>query len=63
VSTAVALDGMLRPLENLSAPARAVRIGAPADLVLLNAGLDEVLKDPDADRVVATFLGGRVVGS
>jgi predicted amidohydrolase YtcJ len=62
VSTAIALDGMLRPLENPRAPARAVRVGAPADLVLLDAELDDVLNDPDARRVRATLLHGRVVG-
>jgi predicted amidohydrolase YtcJ len=58
VGTATALDGLLRPLADPSAPARRVQLGAPADLVLLDAGLAEVLADPDAERVVTTFLAG-----
>jgi predicted amidohydrolase YtcJ len=61
VSAAIALDGMLRPLEDLTAPSRAVRLGAPADLVVLDGSLEEVLHEPDAQRVAATVLGGQVV--
>jgi predicted amidohydrolase YtcJ len=60
VAAATALDGMLRPLDDLSAAARRVKVGAAADLVLLNAPLAEVLADPDASRVVATAVGERV---
>jgi predicted amidohydrolase YtcJ len=58
VDVATALSGMLRPLEDLTAPPRRVVPGAPADLVLLGSPLAAVLTDPDADAVVATWVGG-----
>ncbi|MCU1600920.1 MAG: nfdA 3 [Frankiales bacterium] len=58
VPVAQALDGMLRPLRDLRAPARQVRPGAPADLVLLHVPLAVALDDPEASLVRATFLKG-----
>jgi predicted amidohydrolase YtcJ len=58
VAVADALDGMLRPLGALDAPARAVTVGAPGDLVLLHASLHEALADPDAGLVAATWRAG-----
>jgi predicted amidohydrolase YtcJ len=58
VPVAEALDGMLRPLENLRAPARRVRAGTDADLVLLHAPLAEVLRAPSAELVRQTWIGG-----
>jgi predicted amidohydrolase YtcJ len=62
VPVAQALDGMLRPLHDLTAPARTVFPGAPADLVLLAAPLAQVLEAPDADLVVRTWIAGTEIG-
>ncbi|MFN2536709.1 MAG: amidohydrolase family protein [Mycobacteriales bacterium] len=59
VSVADALDGMLRPLHDLQAPARRVVSGAPADLVLLHTSLPDALADPDSGLVRATWREGR----
>jgi predicted amidohydrolase YtcJ len=58
VSAACALDGFLRPLGCLAAPARRVVVGAPADLVLLREPLAEVVARPDAALVRATWIDG-----
>jgi predicted amidohydrolase YtcJ len=62
VSTRTALEGMLRPLQDLDAPPRTVHVGAPADLVLLDAPLEDVLLEPAAERVKTTLLRGLAVG-
>lgn len=58
VPVSVALDGMLRPLHDLRAPARRVVVGAPADLVLLHTPLADVLAHPRADLVRSTWIRG-----
>jgi predicted amidohydrolase YtcJ len=60
VSTRRALDGMLTPLDDLSAPARRVAVGAPADLVLLRSPLAAVLAEPSAELVRATWIAGEL---
>lgn len=60
VSPTVVLDGLLRPLEDLTAAARQVAPGAFADVVLLHAPLEAVLEDPDAGAVRATWVAGEV---
>lgn len=61
VPVRVALDGMLRPLADLTAPARAVVGGAVADLVLLHVPRDEALDHPEADNVRCTWIDGGLV--
>jgi predicted amidohydrolase YtcJ len=61
VPTAVCLEGMLRPLEDVTAPARRVEGGAVADLVLLAVPRAEALRAPSARHVRATWVGGRLV--
>ncbi len=61
VDVRTTLDGLLRPLGDVTAPPRRVVPGAPADLVLLHAPLTEVLTDPDARAVRATWIGGRQI--
>lgn len=58
VSAAVALDGYLRPLQDLRAPARRVGVGAPADLVLLHVPLAVALQEPCAEHVRSTWTRG-----
>lgn len=53
-----ALDGLLRPLEDLTASPRAVLPGVPADLVLLARPVADVLAEPHAELVRATWVGG-----
>jgi predicted amidohydrolase YtcJ len=53
-----ALDGFLRPLDDLSAPPRHLASGAPADLVLLHVPLAEMLAQPAAELVRATWIDG-----
>lgn len=61
VSAATVLEGMLRPLTDVRAPARRVSPGVDADLVLLDAPLAEVLLDPDAGHVRRTWIRGASV--
>jgi predicted amidohydrolase YtcJ len=61
VEVAVALDGLLRPAHDLSAPARVVAPRAQADLLLLHVPLREVLRAPSRELVRSTIVGGRVV--
>lgn len=56
VPAATTLDGMLRPLHDLHAPARRVAIGTPAQLVLLHSPLVEALRIPSADFVRQVWL-------
>jgi predicted amidohydrolase YtcJ len=58
IEVRTALEGMLLPLDDLSAPPRRVVPGAAADLVLLGAPLRDVLEEPDADAVRATWIRG-----
>jgi hypothetical protein len=58
---ALALDGMLRPLEDPRQPARSVRAGAAADLVLLTVPLREALTEPSRELVRATWVDGEQV--
>jgi predicted amidohydrolase YtcJ len=61
VPVALALDGMLRPLEDPRQPARSVRAGAAADLVLLTVPLREALTEPSRELVRATWVDGEQV--
>lgn len=61
VTVRTALDGMLRPLEDLTGPPRAVAVGASAELVLLSAPLSEALANPSAGLVRATWIAGALV--
>jgi predicted amidohydrolase YtcJ len=54
------LEGMLRPLNDLTGPARRVVVGAPADLVLLHVPLGEAMLNPSADLVRCTWIGGQI---
>ncbi|BBC31264.1 hypothetical protein SGFS_025580 [Streptomyces graminofaciens] len=58
---ATVLRGLLAPLHDPGGPPRDIAVGLPADLVLLDRPLSEALRTPDAGRVRATFIGGRVV--
>ncbi len=51
VPPALALDGLLSPLDWPGGPARRVEVGATADLVLLHRPLVEVLRAPSRDLV------------
>lgn len=57
-----ALSLFLTPLDAPGGTARRVEVGAPADLCLLDAPLSQVLEDPSSSHVVATVIGGEVVG-
>lgn len=61
VPVRVALDGLLRPLDDLRAPIRRVAIGAPGDLVLLQVPLAEALSDPRAELVRSTWVCGQEI--
>jgi predicted amidohydrolase YtcJ len=58
VPARAALDGLLRPLQDVTRPPRQVQVGAAADLVLLHVPLAEMLADPDAGLVRQTWLRG-----
>lgn len=60
VSPQQALDGYLRPLDDLGAPARTLIVGAPADMVLLKVGLEHALEQLDAELVRTTWCRGAV---
>ena len=53
-----ALEGLLRPLDDLGGAPRRVRPGAPGDLVLLHLPLEPALKEPSAGNVRMTWCGG-----
>ena len=58
VPARTALDGYLRQLSDLAAPARQLMVGARADLVLLAVPLDIALDSPSAENVVRTWCAG-----
>jgi predicted amidohydrolase YtcJ len=55
-----ALNLFLGPQSDPGAAPRALCVGAEADLCLLDCPIAEALAEPDAGRVAATFLGGRI---
>jgi predicted amidohydrolase YtcJ len=61
ITPAEALDRCLAPLDDPGGPARQVTVGADADLVLLDRPVAEAVGDLGADRVRATWIGGRCV--
>ncbi len=63
VSARTALDGFLSSPLAPGGPARSIHEGGPADLCLLDAPVDQVLAAPGSERVVATWIGGRLVHS
>lgn len=63
VPVGVALAGMLKPLDDLRAAARAVVPGQPADLVLLHVPRLEAIAHPHADHVRSTWIDGHLAYS
>ncbi len=61
VPARTALDSFLGDPRSPGGPPRTIGVGDPADLFLLDAPLDEVLSAPNADRVIATWIGGTPV--
>ena len=57
-----ALDLFLGPPDVPGGPPRRVVPGAPADLCVLDRPLADALEDLAAVRVIATLVGGRLVG-
>lgn len=60
ITSRVALERYLSPLERPEASPRTVRVGAPADLVLLDRPLTEVLAAPTAEAVCLTVIRGEI---
>ena len=61
VSPREALSLYLGDFDRPGGPPRRVAVGAPADLCLLSLPLAEALRTPEAERVAATLVGGKVV--
>lgn len=61
VTAEVALGLFLGDLHDPGGPARVVQVGGPADLCLLARPLAAALERLDADDVLATLCGGRLV--
>jgi predicted amidohydrolase YtcJ len=60
VTPAEALALYLGVADDPGGPSRRVAVGGAADLCLLDAPLAEVLAAPDAERVRATIIEGRI---
>ena len=61
IAPAAALDLYLGEAGAPGGPARRLAVGGRADLCLLSGSLAEMLAEPDAARVRATLIAGRVV--
>ena len=61
LTPSAALDRLLSAPTDPGGPPRRVEVGAAADLCLLDRPLAAALEAPTADRVRATWIGGRVV--